>query len=136
MYKTRNKINGIILLARDLPESLTKPFAKCAKVAWHKFLVCPLWFHSCCTEVCQVPSSSQSYYHALSSETKHNVFRRGVFSHLRSLPQPDLDVQYHLLSKVGIREQPLTPFYRRGCKGEAIRELIQGLGYSGSSLPS
>ena len=42
--------------------------------------------------------------------------------------QPDLSVQYHLLSKVDIRGQPLTSFNRRGSKDETICELIRGLG--------
>ena len=57
------------------------------------------------------------------------MYSAGVSS-LTSVPcrQPDLSVQYHLLSKVDIRRQPLTPLNRRGRKGEIVWELIWGLG--------
>ena len=79
----------------------------------------------------------QSLFYALSSGVSHNTTARIAASPI-SVPyrQPDLSVQYHQCSKVDIRGQPLLPHSMGREQGWATWELIRGLEYSGSSLPS
>ena len=87
----------------------------------------------CCEFLCRL----QWLFHALSSEVNHNATARMAASP-NSFPcrQPDLGVQYHPWSKVHSGDSLYYPIQWVEIKDGATWELIRGLGYSGSFLPS
>ena len=80
---------------------------------------------------------SQSLCPALSSEIKHNVFCRGDFSHLHLLPaaRPGCPVPLVVGGSI-LRTASLPYSMGKAVKDKDTWELILGLRYSGSSLPS
>ena len=93
--------------------------------------VCTLWFLRlmllgvCWMFLCPL----QSLCPALSSGVNHNAVARMAAHPISVLcRQPDLGVQYHPWSKVCIQWVE--------SKDGATWELLRGLGYSGSSLPT
>ena len=87
--------------------------------------------------VCCDASIPPELCHALSSEVSHNAIAWGSFSHLRPLPAalpvcpvPPVVEGWHSRDSFYYSIQWVEN------KDEATRELIRGLGNSGSSLPS
>ena len=96
-----------------------------------------LWFliPDCARSLLRSLCSLQSLCPVLSSGVNHNATAGGSFSHLRPLPAATPGVQYHRgLGSFG--DSLYYPIQWVESKDGATRELIRGLGYSGSSLPS
>ena len=130
------KINEVVIWAGILQRHVQQSASGHVLVAWFVQKV-----HSGFTpdrpEVCSLPSPSQSLFPAFySSEIKHNTFTRGSFFNLFSCRKPNMVPSTTVVQGSHSEDGLFTLFNGRRAVDGTSWELIRGLGYSGSSLPS